>query len=241
MVSKWGYEALAVNQYKNNAFEKLIYQADRELDQAAFWAFHVIPELEHSLITCLYSPNADSVSNSRELLQNELVKVADIPDVAGFELLNRVSEIPENNEIAEEVSGYLNYLSYHFYDQVDTLTLRKTVLIGRLADSLGAEHLARLRQDCHNLAIEETVINSNEENAYRITDNEIIRTSGMIFNIPQSDWGRAQLFSPLKNFNHQSYETLWFNLAIIWMLTAICYVWVLFDLSGAIRNFFRIK
>lgn len=241
MVSKWGYEALAVNQYMSNAFEKLVYQADRELDQAAFWAFQAIPELERSLITCLYSTNADSVSNSRELLQNELVKVAGIPDVADFEFLSRVSEIPENNEIAEEVSGYLNYLSYHFYDQVDTLTLRKTVLIGRLADSLGVGNFARLRQDYHNLAIEETVINSNEQKAYQITDNEIIRKSGIIFGTPQSDWGRAPLFSPVKNFNHESYETLWFNLAIIWMLTAICYVWVLFDLSGAIRNIFRIK
>jgi hypothetical protein len=239
MVSRWGFEAIAVEQFKNNAFEKLVYSSDQKLDQAAFYAFHAIPRLELSLFSCLNSNDADSIQHNIALLQNEFKRASLIPDVSPFEYFNLLPEIREKEEIAEEASGYLTYLSYHFHDQYDTMNLRRTALIGNLVDSLGASNLARLRQEHHNIALEETVTQSNNEQAYQIVDDNIIRTTGMIFDLPRSDWGRAALFSPVKVLNRQQSETFWFNVSMIWLLTAICYIWVLFDITGSIRRLVR--
>jgi len=240
MVSRWGFEALAVEQFKNNAFEKLMYESDQKIDQAAFYAFQAIPRLEQSLISCLNSGDADSIQHNIRLLQNEFKHAATLPDVSPFEYLSRIPEIREKEEIADEVGGYLTYLSYHFHDQYDTVSLRRSALVGRLVDSLGASGLARLRQDYHNLALEETVTRSNNEKSFQIIDDQMIRTSGMIFDKPRSDWGRASLFSPVKIFNRtQETATLWFNLSIIWLMTAICYIWVLFDLTALIKKAFK--
>jgi hypothetical protein len=108
--------------------------------------------------------------------------------------------------------------------------------MGRLADSIGAEKFALLRQDNYNLVLEETVTNSTSEKEYSVIGDELVRTKGMIFQDPGSDWGRACFFSPVKRFNRQQTETLWFNVSMIWLLTSLCYIWVLFDMTGLFRN-----
>lgn len=239
MVSRWGFEILAVEHFRKNAYEKLVYDHDQKLDQAAFYAFHAVPRMEQSFYSCMSSTHNDSIRNNINLLRNEFRRAATIPGVSPFEYLKQINEIRDKEEVAEEVSGYLTYLSYHFHDHYDTLTRHRNNLIGRLADSLGASELAHLRQDYHNLALQETVTQSNREEAFRIIDNEIVRTTGMIFDTPRSEWGRAALFSPVKIFYQQRTETKWFNLSVIWFLTSLCYVWVLFDITGLIRSLFR--
>ena len=163
------------------------------------------------------------------LLQHEMGRL-------GFEDVNRLPEILEKEEIAEKASTYLTHLSLHFYAQYDTLSRRKSALMNRIADSLGQGNLSELRKDYHNQSLEETVTNFNSDKSYNIVDNEIIRSSGIIYTVPRSEWGRASLFSPLKLFNAQPTETLWFNISIIWLLISFCYIWVLFDFTAFVRR-----
>ena len=232
MVSRWGYEALAVEQFKDNAFEKLVYENDKNLDQAAFYSFHGVPQLESSYSIAINSEHPDTVKNSLALLEHEIRRTADVADVFPFEYVNLIPDMVNKEDLAQEVSGYITYLSLYFYDQYDTLVNHKTTLLERLSDSLGAENFEQLRLKHHNLALEQTVTNSTSEQPYRVVDNEIVRTSGMIYDVPDSKWGRACLFSPVKIFQIQQAETLWFNIAVIWFFISICYVWVLFDISG---------
>jgi ABC-type multidrug transport system ATPase subunit len=241
MVSRWGYEILAVEHFKKNSFERLVYPFDQKLDQAAFYAFQAIPRLEQSFVSCMSSTDEDSIRHNVTLLQNEFNRAATIPDVSPFEYLAQMADIREKEKVAEEVSGYLTYLSYHFHDQYDTVNLHRTTHIGLLVDSLGASGLARLRQDYHNLSLQETVTQSNAESTYKVIDDQIIRKSGMIFDTPRSQWGRAAFFSPLKLFHLQQTETVWFNLSVIWFMTSLCYVWVLFDITGILKKLFRFR
>lgn len=239
VVSRWGYEILAVDHFRKNAFEKMVYNYDQKLDLAAFYAFQGIPRLEQALFSCLNSFDKDTIAHNINLLQNEFKRAASIPDVYPFEYLSQIPELRDKEEIAEEVSGYLTYLSYHFHDQYDTVNLNRTNYFRHLVDSLGASQLARIRQDHHNLALEETVTQNNSETSFQIIDDQMIRTTGMIFDTPRSDWGRAALFSPVKIFSQQRTQTLWFNLSVIWLMTSVCYIWVLFDITQLIKRLFR--
>ena len=241
MVSRWGYEALAVEQFKNNAYEKMIYPTDRKLDQAAFYVFQVIPKLEESLSLCRNTTNVDSVKQYASFLQHEMLKIAAIPDVFQFEYLDNLPEIKDNQVYMQETSDYLTYLTLHFYDKYQNLVQQKSFLMAKLNDSIGTEKLVRMQEDYNNLTLEKTVTNSSAEEEYAIIDNEIIRTKGAVFQEPESNWGRAWLFSPVKLFNGQQTDTFWFNISIIWLLTAICYVFVLFDISGLINKILPIS
>jgi ABC-type multidrug transport system ATPase subunit len=241
MVSRWGYEALAVEQFKNNAYEKMIYPTDKKLNQAAFYVFQVIPKLEESLSLCRNTTNADSAKQYASFLQHEMLKIAAVPDVFQFEYLNNLPEIKDNGVYMQETSDYLTYLSLHFSDQYQNLVQQKSLLMRKLNDSIGTEKLARMQEDYHNLALERTVTDSTAGKDYAVIDNEIIHNKGSIFQDPNSNWGRAWLFSPVKLFNGQQTDTFWFNISIIWLLTAICYVFVLFDFSGMIRKVLHIR
>jgi ABC-type multidrug transport system ATPase subunit len=76
MVSKWGYEALAVEQYTHNKYQKLVFDTDKKLSQASFYSFKLVPILEESLANCLKTNAEDSVRHYEALLQTELNKIA---------------------------------------------------------------------------------------------------------------------------------------------------------------------
>jgi hypothetical protein len=241
VVSRWAYEALAVEQFKDNAFERLIYPVDQKLDLAAFYTFVAVPKMEQALTTSLESENSDSVEHNISLLRHELARVATVPDVFRFEYISKLADIKENHEIAQEAIDYVTYLGLHFYEQYQSITRQRSIIMGKLADSLGAQNLARLRQNYHNLALEEAVTNNAVEKPYKIVGNEIVRSSGMIFQEPQSNWGRASFYTPVKQIKAQRTETLWFNISVIWFLTTLCYIWVLFNITGVLREIFHIK
>ncbi len=236
MVSKWGYEALAVKQFMNNKYEKLIYEANKKIEQASYCAFQVIPKLEETLTLCRNTNREDSAVYYTSLMQHELVKIASMPDVFPFEYTNKLGEIFQNETLLQEAADYLTYLSMHFYEQYETLVQQKNRLMENLTDSLGAEKLEELHEKYHNTALERTVTNSNAEAEYFISGYDIVHNKGAIYQEPLSNLGRAHLFCPKKLFNGQKTDTLWFNVSIIWLLTAVCYLLVLFDAGAVIRK-----
>jgi hypothetical protein len=241
MVSKWGYEALAVEQFKNNPYDKLVYNANKEIDQASFVAFHAIPKLEEALALCRNTTQEDSAMYYTGLLQNELVKVTAFPDVFPFEYSGKLSEIWKNESLMQETSDYLTYLSMYFYEYYEKLVQQKNLLMENLADSLGNQEFAVLREKYHNAALESTVTSSSAEYNYFIKDAEIIPVKGAVYQDPTSNIGRTRLFLPVKLLNGQKTDTLWFNISIIWLFSAICYLLVLFNVSSIVRRIYHLK
>jgi hypothetical protein len=241
MVSRWGYEALAVEQFKNNEYEKFIYPTEKKLDQASFYFFHAVPQMEKAFASC-FSANKDTAINNLAFLKHEMERASEVSGALPFEYLNQMPEMIKKEELAQEVNGYLStYLTSYFSDQYDTLNKAKSRMMKHLSDSIGAGKLKDMMTSFHNVALEQVVVNRQSEKAYRIVDNSIVRNTGMIYDIPTSSWGRAALFSPVKIFQNQETETLWFNIAVIWLFTSICYIWVLFDFSGAFSRAFRLN
>jgi ABC transport system ATP-binding/permease protein len=241
MVSKWGYEALAVEQFKYNPYEKMVYNADKEVEKASFNLFQVIPKLEETLALCRATTREDSAQYYTALLQHELVKIASYPDVFPFEFAGKLSEIWKNEPMMQETSDYLTYLSMFFYDHYESMVQQKDRLIENIRDSIGSQKLDELRNAYHNTTLEEAVTNSKAGFNYIIAGTEIVPIKGSIYQDPVSNIGRARLFCPLKMLNGQKTDTLWFNVSFIWLLTSLCYLIVLFNANSLIRYLFQLK
>lgn len=242
MVARWGYEALAVEQFQNNAYEKLVYDVNKELERSSFLAFQLIPKLEATLALCRSTAHADSAVQYSTLLQKELMKIAALPDVFPFEYTPKLREIFGNEKLIQETSDYLTYLSIHFYSQYESMVQQKNNLMQHLTDSLGNERMTELWKRHHNIALERIVTNAEAETEYHTAGGEIIRSKGTIYQDPMSNVGRARLFCPQKLFNNQMTDTLWFNISIIWLLTSFCYILVLFNIGslfGRLASVFR--
>jgi ABC transport system ATP-binding/permease protein len=232
MISRWGYEALAVRQYKNNRYQKLVYDTDKKLSQASYYSLYVIPKLQESLALCQKNGNKDSLEHYTGLLRNEMLKINDLTDVFPFEYLSDLPNIKGNEILSQETSDYLTYLSLHFYKEYESLVQKRSRLLDSLNHAMGRDVLASIRENNYNEALENTVTNKNFAVPYTLVGKEMIRNTDNIFQEPSSNLGRACLFCPVKQLNGQKTDTLWFNLSVMWLFTSACYLLVLFDAAA---------
>ncbi len=107
--------------------------------------------------------------------------------------------------------------------------------VDSLNKTLGSETLSALERDNFNHALESVVTNRNYGLPYIRIGDELVRTRDNIYEDPASNFGRAKLFTPKKQLNNQRTETIWFNISVIWLFTAACYLLVLFNATALVR------
>jgi len=237
MVSRWGFEALIVTQFKDNEYEKLFYPLEKELSQAEFYSNRVVPLLGQFLDKSLeFGNESDSAVYYIELLENELSRVAEMQEVFPFEYLNELSSVFDNDVILEETRGYLTYLAFHYNNRYNNLLARKVSLDQHLNDSIGSDELSMLKSAYHNSMLDQLMRNEDAIPDYLIYKGEIVRYTEPVFQDATSNNGRAHLFSPNKQINGQYVDTLWFNITIIWMFAFLFYLLLIFNVSGFVRN-----
>jgi len=240
MVSRWGYEALAVNQFKNNKYEALFFDTEKKLSQASFHSSELLPALEEIFYRCVaLDEGSDSLSIYYEMLQGELDELEQVTDVFPFEYQSRIPDMKRDSLVQDEVRGYLTYLSIYFYNAYNRISQEKEDLLVHLQDSLGTEGLEKLKSDYYNARLEETVRRMEQDRPYRIFNHEIVPQTDIIFMEPDSEYGRAGFFSASKLINGQYTSTLWFNTSVIWLLTFLFYLLLLFDIPNVLRKGFH--
>jgi hypothetical protein len=237
MVSRWGYEALAVRQFSGNLYQKNFLTVDKNISRSNYYAFYLIPELAKMIDRCSQmDPDNDSIQRLTKIIHDELVTIADEPDVFPFEYLQALVSKEINPEIITETRDYLTYLELFFYERHETLLMQKNQLTEHLIDSLGQEGFDRLKNDHYNARLEKIVTNSDYDDQIELIGDRFIRFRDGIYQAPVSNYGRAIMFTPSKIFNGQEMNTLWFNISIIWLFSALIYLLLLTDAVNYIRD-----
>jgi ABC transport system ATP-binding/permease protein len=239
MVSRWGYEALAVEQYMYNDYGRLIYDEDKKLNEASFYSNYVVPKLQETLVRSLRTNSEDSVAMYTGFLKNEMRKVTGFKDIYPFEFINDLGNLRKNEKLPVETHDYLTYLSFQVHEYHQDLIRERAMKMDSLKQVLGGRTLAEIKSKNFNQALENVVTNRNYPVPYVMSGAQMIRTTGNIFDEPVSNYGRARLFTPRKQFNFQKTDTIWFNISVIWLFTAGCYLLVLFNAFSGIRKIFR--
>ena len=75
MTSRWAYEAIAVNQFKNNDYRKLIFEEEMELNNISFKTFYQLPEIKKYLgyyQNFIQQNKQDDARDIEALLKNSL-------------------------------------------------------------------------------------------------------------------------------------------------------------------------
>ncbi len=235
MISRWGYEALMVAQFRHNPYGKLVYESERELSQAGYLSSQLVPGLQNILARCdTAGLDKDSLEYYTGILQHELTKIAASDDIFPFEYINDLSRLAEDENLMNETSDYLTYLSIYLYGEYERLLRERDRRLQQLEDSLGAEALNNLKLTYANRRTEELVRNQEADRGFSVIGMEFIRKADPIFQEPQSDIGRALLFSPQKKFvNGQITSTVWFNVSIIWLFVFLFYFLLLLNAGKA--------
>lgn len=234
MASRWAYEALAVEQFKNNRFEKLFFEDEQQFSVASFRASFLIPRLQTKLDLIdrggLVINNPDEAATNLSIVRNELLQLQEAADRMPFEYLGRL--VPEmlTPEIIEETNAYLIYLRLIFADQAREASTRKDEVYRELENRLGSNELYRFRQQHYNKSLADLVLNRHEVNTIFKTENRLIQKKDPIFLVSDSPYGRSHFYAPAKKLYRFYIDTLWFNVLAIWLMIGILYLSLLLDL-----------
>lgn len=245
MPSRWVYEGLMVHQYKHNNFKKNIFEVERKESAADFKQVYYIPELREIIAeTVDYLEGEENISQEQfeknvHLIHNEVsLEMNRVPSIefTGTAQINPTDFTPG---LAAELNNYLDkLLAYYQNEFYKANAVKEKFLTANI--NANREKFQRIKDNYFNESIEDIVRKVFDKNKLLREENHLIQMVDPIYQKPEPsnffDF-RTRFFAPSKYFAGKYYETLWFNIAVVWVLTILLYVVLYFDLLKKGLNF----
>jgi hypothetical protein len=243
--SRWAYEALTVQQAVNNRFDRHFFEYDQRISEASFKSSYLIPRLVNKLEECNRNlgveGNQEILQSNLSMIRTEIRKLGSHPDLFEFELIGSLNVNDFDDEVSAETMGWLNYyVKDYFIDIARDASREKDRVYNELADSLGAETVFAMKQDHQNDRLLEIVTNRNDFDKILEIKGQLVQKDDPIYMIPESNIGRAQFYAPFKKLNGVLYDTLWYNLGVLWGFSFILYVVLLLDVLRKLLDRFSL-
>jgi len=244
MTSRWAYEALAVEQFKNNPFQKEFFEVDQKMSEASYHSSFLIPRLNLMIENLERNINKESEDrNNRwrlDILRTEVDRLGRRPEVQFVFPVEKLNVDTFSSQVAEEAKQYLDYVLSVMEEKLQEASNERDRVYEALVDKMGSrEAVLELRNQNHNRALADLLLNRNMINKIEITRNRLIRKKDPIYMIPESRTGRAHLYAPVKRLGDEQNDTFWFNIIFIWITFLILYVILYFDLLKMLVNYFE--
>jgi ABC transport system ATP-binding/permease protein len=243
IVARWAFEAIAVEQFINNAYQKEFYTYERIKSQATYIKDYWIPEMNNQIQKRELSSNQSEKKRIDNLVFNELVKYQKF---ASSEIPNELKWDAETfkNQNANEIQDYLKSLRTFYiklYNKADeAIEAHKREIIARK----GEAYLIELKESHYNENMERFVRRNNDLFIDRllVLEDELVQKIDPIFRIPDHPLIKAHFLAPFKNVGPKTFSTYSINLAIIWLFNTILFVLLYISaLKKALNARYRIK
>ncbi len=230
MPTKWTYEALMVNQFKSNKYEKELFQLEKQLSQADFKQVYFIPELEEkveeSLNDLLKNDKITETKDNLLLLRNEIQGELKNVEQVQFKHFDKLNAEDFNAQVALKVQDYLDRLNSYYSDVFYEANTKKEKLIAYwLKHKPKVYH--QMRNDYYNESVADIVKKVFEKNKMIENEHELIQQVDPIFKNPDKAGllsFRSHFYAPQKYFMGTYIDTYRFNMGIIWAFTLLFYL-----------------
>jgi ABC-type multidrug transport system ATPase subunit len=248
MPARWAYEALAVEQYKGNRYERHFFRYDAEISQNNWYASYLTEALRRDLRECLTYKDStrydDIISGNFRKLDTYTVYLARIAGTAPppADVMSSLSRERFSAKQAELLDSYLAGLAAHFNSvRKRNMAMKDSVTQGLVAAS-GKQAFMDLREDYTNNKLKEMLTDEFGEKKIIETNDRIIQKYEPVYMKPVARNGRAHFYSPYKQLGNTHIDTLWFNIAVLWCATILLYIALYFKLlNRAVTSGFPVK
>jgi ABC transport system ATP-binding/permease protein len=244
MPARWSFEALAVEQFKNNKYERNFFKCNMEISQNDWYSAFLINALKVDLKECL--ARKDSLPY-RQIVTEDFYKlnyyIEKLSRLAGFGEIkgNWKSSLNSENfspESAKDVGRYLDSLSGYFRHVRKTYMDQKDMLTKSIETRIGKERLMMLKNDYYNKNLEDLVLDRFRVDKYVETGNRIIQKMDPGYMKPVSKSGRAHFYAPYKQTGNIEIDTYWFNIMVLWIVTILLYIALYYNLLEKLLTLF---
>jgi ABC-type multidrug transport system ATPase subunit len=233
MVTRWAYEALMVEEFKSNKFEKRFFNYEMDISQNDWLTSFLIPTLKVKIDECksLGKTPENRVKSEKNLRKikyhiNELTLLTGKKPgewKAGLEYSKF------NDFTGDKARSYLDSVSIAIRAYSRVILGRKDSLTNSMINSIGKEKFQELRKNNYNESLADIVLNRLNTSKIFDSNQKLIQKADPIFMKPGSRYGRAHFYSPFKQVGNLSIETLVFNVFAIWIMTAFLFITLYFN------------
>jgi hypothetical protein len=235
MPTRWSYEALAVEQFKGNRYEKMFFPYDMKISRNDWYASYLIYALKKDLYACRKAKTLnDTIKNNYRKLNYYIRQMS---DEAG-------NEVPESIKIAltderldslaaEQVRNYMGILSDEFKQRKKEGMYSKDSLIKTITKTRAdSDSFFRLESDYYNKGLASFVLNEDDPTLKKSVEksDRIIQKFEPGFMLPTANNGRSHFCAPFKILGDLKIDTLWFNIMVIWIVSLFLYLLLYFNI-----------
>ncbi|MDX2414290.1 MAG: ATP-binding cassette domain-containing protein, partial [Bacteroidales bacterium] len=238
MPTKWTYEALMVSQAKDNKYDKLVYDFNKEESKADYYAVTRLKALESTLnISDRAYRTKDLTSDNPSglnLIRNEIEHLSGLGLFPTFESLDKINPLDYNNEVSREIKAYIHNADSSFNAIVTSVMIRRDIFFNANRTKLGP-----LMNSSHNDKLHEIVKKVYEPHKLLVYKDKLVQNIDPIFQDPEIRGPlsfRTHFFSPAKPIFGRYIDTFIFNIAIVWLMTLSLYILLYFDIFGRLVN-----
>jgi ABC-type multidrug transport system ATPase subunit/uncharacterized tellurite resistance protein B-like protein len=241
MASRWAFEAYMVTQFKDNPYEKQFYALDQKRAIADYKRLYYLPALESKLSFVLNhrsdwrnQKEGNETKAALDLLhseiKNELNYVGEdkLPDV------DRLATGKFDSAVFRNVQKFLVTLRQYYGIRNAKASDEKEKMIMEMTKTPEQrEEFDRMRLKYQNESVNRLVENSTDPVRIVEWKGELVQKIYPIFfedHRPANHFDfRENFYVPQKHFMGRKFDTLYFNIAIIWLMTIILYVTLYFE------------
>lgn len=253
MASRWSFEALAVNQFMENDYEKMFYEYDRLMSEANFKKNFWIPALKakNGKLTNWLKGNGefteDEIDQDLETIVNEVTKenereleraAADDEHMeVTFDGLEQMTRENLTEEVLRDFGSYLATLNKSFIRQYnDNSDYKDAIIREQQSTEESKQAFSQLRDDYENESLTDLVTNKNEFNQITEYDGQLIQRADPVFHQPEGF--RAHFYAPTKTLFGKQMSTKAVNVIVLWIMSIALCITLYFDLFKKLLNAF---
>ncbi len=253
MPSRWAFEALVVNQYVNNRYERQFYELRKLESVFNYMNVYYLPELkgyvENYRAKVLSNDSLPITEANIELIYNEIVKENNSPYAGNhnitFENTGKINPQDFNMELAGEILVYLNNLHEFYRLNFNNINENIDQRISQMVSTPEkTEEYQHLYDDNYNTYLARFARNSMAPLPLVRLGNRLVQKIDPVYLDPQDRnllSFRSHFLAPNKNFFGNLIPTFYFNIIVIWFFTIFAYIALYYNaLSKLMGSFERI-
>jgi ABC-type multidrug transport system ATPase subunit len=225
ITARWAFEALAVEQFMNNHYERIVYPYEKTMSTAEFRKNYWLVEMKNKLNGLKLSVEQGQVPDSSvlQLMCNEIDLENKQQDVVTFAFRERLASENLSGQLIDDTDQYFGQLTRYYtmlYNRAAERKDRQTMEIA----AEDADRLHFLKSHCHNQSLSDMVKNSNE--TYRLIEyrGRLLQNYHPVYKDPEHPFIKAQFYAPEKRLFGARYPTLWVNIMVMWCFNVFFFV-----------------
>ena len=231
MVSRWAYEALAVEQASNNQLEKNYFDQKMKQSQAKWKKDFWVPEIKKQMdiLVRIDENSEETMTHARQILINEIDKEDYYWE--NLECIDCIDSIKNGTNYSmsrfNKLNSFLDFLTVQFNKTIND----NNGEIQEIIDSIGVKKYAAIQKSYSNESLMNLVTNKMEEDKLIIDNDIIYQNDEAIYNLPNEvSFVQSHFYAPQKYMFGIKVDTYWSNLIVIWVIAFFTYIILYFDL-----------